>query len=70
MGFEAKISLSSKRRVPYRTMIKGVGSINFDQAMRLSRRLAKSGSIASDWNAVGKEIAVSIDAVKKEYVSD
>jgi hypothetical protein len=70
MGFEAKILISSKRRAPYRTMIKGAGSINFDQAMRLSRRLAKSGSIASDWKAVGQEIAVSIDALKKEYVSD
>lgn len=70
MGFEAKILISSKRHAPYRTMIKGAGSINFDQAMRASRRLAKSGSIAGDWNAVGKEIAVALDAVKKELISD
>jgi hypothetical protein len=70
MGFEAKISISSKRHAPYRAMIKGAGSINFEQAMRASRRLAKSGSIASDWNAVGNDIAVAIDFIKKELVSD
>jgi hypothetical protein len=70
MGFEAKISLSGKRRSPYRAMMKGVGSYNFDQAMRQSKRLAKMGSIADDWDTVGKEITRSIEAMKKEYISD
>jgi hypothetical protein len=51
-------------------MIKGASSINFNQAMSLSKRLANNGSIAGDWNSVGQEIAKAIDVVKKDYVSD
>ncbi len=66
MGFETKISTRRERREAFESMISGIGSINIDQSMRLSRRRALDGSIASDWRAVGKDIAKAIEAVKSE----
>lgn len=66
MGFETKISVRHGRRVDFESMISGVGSLNLDQKMLFARRKAMTGSLSSDWKAVGRDLAKSMASVKNE----
>jgi hypothetical protein len=50
-------------------MVAGVATINIDQSMRLARKQASSGSIKSDWEAVGRDLKGSVRRVKRELES-
>ena len=66
MELSIQIRSRKEHRSAVNLMLSGVGSIGFDQTMKFSRRRILAGSVASDWRAVGNDIAGAIDAVKGE----
>ncbi len=70
MSFQSKIIRKSTQRASYMTLLEGVRSINIDQKMIYSKRHIKSGSVASDWQNVGSDMAKVIASVKKELATD
>lgn len=66
MAFETKISIRRERNEAFESMMSGIGSINIDQSMRVSKRRILGGSIAEDWRAIGRDIAKAIATVKSE----
>lgn len=66
MESNVRVRSRKEQRSALNLMFSGVGSIGFDQTMKFSRRRILDGSIASDWRAVGKDIAGAIDTVKGE----
>jgi hypothetical protein len=52
-----------------KSMVAGVATINIDQSMRLARKQMASGSIRSDWEAVGRDLKGAVRRVKREFES-
>jgi hypothetical protein len=69
MTYSVKPSGSRFRRSAAGILLSGAGTISIDQTMIRSRRQLASGSLRSDWKAVGRDIAGAIRNVNREFES-
>jgi hypothetical protein len=67
MTFHSKIVRRPGRSA--KSLVAGAATISIDQTMRLARKQMASGSIQSDWEAVGRDLARSVRRVKRELES-
>jgi hypothetical protein len=67
MTFHTKIVRRPGRSA--KSLVAGVATITIDQSMRFSRKRMESGSIKSDWEAVGRDLKGSVRRVKRELES-
>lgn len=47
-------------------LAKGASILSLDQRMVLSRRFSKTGSLAKDWDNVGKDLSRAVDQLRQE----
>jgi hypothetical protein len=66
MKIERKTLSRRVRSQTFKSMVAGVGSVNFDQSMIHVKRHVQSGSIEADWRMIGRDISNAIAAVKRD----